>query len=329
MGWWNNIWTSRAQDWIFGYLEPSQVPDRLARKPVQPNTAYISVFLRSMRIVNVRKGLTKFYGTVHSLISLPHISGSSAQFHVLTTPSSLSDIDAANIDRVVSMNTRLLGPIPYRGGDLEVEVGLFSIQSADLAKPFLSVLEGMSQAAGVSYISAALPFVGPILQGVNLLAGGSGGTILEVGLAKPFSTVDTGTMAVIRAPKGSINLAQLKADQDYRLLDADGQSLKEYPYMVLAIEARPRRADWFKIPELANAYQDLQNELRSGKHDPAMDALAVFKRTAVTCPDLLPEHARKLAAEVSKEAMETLSFVRTSAGKHALKPMKNVRIFSD
>ena len=328
MGWWKKVWTDQAEDWIFDYLGASQVPDKLARVAVAPSSGYLSVFLRSFRVVNVRKGISKFYGTVHSFITVPHISGKQAKFHVLTTPSSLSEIDAENIDRIISMNRRLLGPIPYRGGDLEIEVGLFSVESANLVKPFLTVLEAMSQAAGVSYINMAMPFIGPILQGVDLLTGAGGSSILEIGLAKLLTTIETGTMIMIRAPKGSINIADYKLDKDYKLIGKNGQSLKDYPYIVVAIEAHPDRSDWFNIPELAAAYNELMDEVRMGKYEPTMEALAVFKRVAITCPDLLPKHAMKVAQDVDGQVNSALSYVPTAAGKITLKPLEEFDPFN-
>jgi hypothetical protein len=329
MGWWKKIWTDQAEDWIFDYLSASQVPDKLARVAVASNSGYLSVFLRSFRVVNVRKGISKFYGTVHSFIAVPHISGKPAKFHVLTTPSSLSEIDAENIDRIINMNHRLLGPIPYRGGDVEIEVGLFSVESANLVKSFLTVLEGMSQAAGVSYINAALPFVGPILQGVDLLTGAGGASILEIGLARPFAMIETGTMIVIRAPKGSINISDYQLDEDFKLIAKDGQSLKDYPYIVVAIEAQPDRPDWFNIPELAAAYAELMDEVRKGKYQPTMEALAVFKRVAITCPDLFTKHAVNLAKEVEEQVNGALGYVPTAVAKTTLKPLKEFDPFNN
>jgi len=329
-GWWRPIWFSQAEDWVFGYLEPSQILAKLPKleqTEVKPNSAYLSIFLQSMRVVNVRKGLTKFYGTVHSFISLPHISGKQAKFHVLTTPADLSDIDAKNVDRVLKMNHRLLGPIPYRGGDLNIEIGLFSIKSADLAQPFLNVLGSMSKAAGVAYINIALPFVQPLLDGVNQLTGADGDSILEIGLAKTFPKVKTGTLVVMRAPKDSIKLKDLHLDEDYRLLDADKKPVKDYPYIVLAIESDPKRDNWFEIPELSQSYGEIQSALRTGKYDETIDCLTVFKRVAITCPDLQDKHARNLIKEVEKEVNQKLAYVQTSKGEIKIRELEQINIF--
>ena len=81
----------------------------------------------------------------------------------------------------------MLGPVPYRGGDIGLEVGLFSIKSADLAKPYLSLMEDISNKAGVSMINTALQFAEPLKNGINLLVGGDVDTLLEIGISNTYN----------------------------------------------------------------------------------------------------------------------------------------------
>jgi hypothetical protein len=255
----------------------------------------------SMRIVDVRKGLSKFYGTVHSFISIPH-RGGTARFHSLTTPVDLKDIDADHIDRVIQIERPLLGPIPYRGGPVEIEVGLFSIKSADLAGPFLSVLQKMSEVAGVSYIKTALPFVEPIKEGVSLLLGGNAASVLEIGLSRSYSDIRTGFVIVMRAPKGKIDTSDLRMDgSDYRLTDSNGSVFGQYPYMVLQIVAEQKRDAWFNIPELSEPYKGLQDAVKKSNLEAVKQSLVIFKRAALTCDDLIAADSTRLADEVEKQ----------------------------
>ena len=170
------------------------------------------MYVKSARIVNVRQGLTKFYGVVNSSMAVPHLSGASAEFNVITTPAFLKNVDAAHIDRVIQLDQRLLGPIPYRGGQLTLEIGLFSIKAVDLAAPYLEVLETMSKQAGVAFINAALPFAEPLKTGINLLVGGGDSSPLEIGVAASAWTPETGYFVVMRAPKGSVPVKDLRVD---------------------------------------------------------------------------------------------------------------------
>jgi hypothetical protein len=182
VAWWPEILRKRTEDWIYAELSPDQVPLPARSGEVEPESAYLSMFLRSARIVDVRRGLKRFYAVVHSTIKLPHRTGD-ASFSVVVAPAALRDIDTDRLDRVIQLNQRLLGPVPYVGGDLEIEVGLFSVATSDLVGPYLELLETLSRTAGVAFIGSALPFVGPIVHGINLLAGGGDVTILEFGLS--------------------------------------------------------------------------------------------------------------------------------------------------
>lgn len=328
MGWWSQIWTTKAEDWVFGWLEANQVPVGVPSGVVEPETSYLSIFLKSARVVDVREGLTRFYGTVHSYMKVPHQSGKTAEFHVVTTPSELKNVDSHNLDRVIQINERLLGPVPYAGGDLEIEAGLFSVACSDLAAPYLSLLEGLSKTAGVSFVSSALPFAGPILEGVKLLTGGNGQADLEIGVKLKQDTVRRGYCVVMRAPKNADLFRWLRLDpSDFRLLGADSKPVKEYPYMVLEIQAGPKRADWFSIPELSKAYARIQELYREASPE-TNAAIEVFRRVALTCNDLTPDDARRLVEKVRSQYQEASNRSARSPGRRKPPELSEANLYS-
>jgi hypothetical protein len=303
MSWWNPQWRRAADDWTFVQLRDDR-PAASAQALADPDTDYLNVFLKSARVVDARIGFTTFYGAVHSFISLLHRSGNAAEFNVITAPSALRNLDTKSVDRVIQLNQRLLGPVPYAGGDVTLEIGLFSIASSNLAAPYLQLLETLSKTAGVSYLSAALPFAGPILEGMRLLTGNSQDATLEVGISTTQPAPKLGYFAIIRAPKGELDARRLTVDpSDFRLL-VDGAALRDYPYMVLEFNAEPMRSDWFTIPEIAAAYRNVQEEYRNGRPDALTEALTIFRRTAIASNDLQDEDARKLASKVAARYRE-------------------------
>lgn len=311
MGFWNTLMRRKAEDWTYLELGANQVPTGVGHDGIPPDTAYLTLTLRSLRIVDVRKGLKRFFGTVHSWSSLAHLSGR-AQFQVVTTPAELKDADAAHLDRVISMDRPLLGPVPYRGGGLELEVGLFSVVSGDLVGPFLDVLESMSKAAGVTFVAAAGPFIEPLTQAISVLTGTSRDSLLEIGLAKQWEPT-TGYYAIVRAPRGRIRTEDVSVAADQRLVDARGDAIQDYPYVVFSIEASRERPNWFEIPELKSAYDDLNREVQRGKVRDAEEAFAVFRRAALTSPDLLIDDARKMTDKVNSHIKEVLNGIQTAA----------------
>lgn len=327
-GFWKNLWKTRAKDWIYESLEASQVSDSLQQTPIEPDTAYLNVFLRWFRIVNVRVGLKKFYGTVHSYISVPYEgSTESAEFQVVTTPPNLKDQDTKHLDRVITRNIRLLGPIPYRGGDVDLEVGLFSVKSADLAGPYVEVLETMATAAGVSFVSVAKPFLQPIETGINLLTGAADDTILEIGLSTTLDTPKTGYFFVMRAQKGTVDVSKLRVSSDFRLVDEAGNAIEDFPYMVLAVEATEKRDDWFQIPELHKLYETLRLEAKKGDVEETQKALATFERAVRFSPDLLTRDAKQLIEKVREKFSTAFAGALTSASTLELPDFEGIDLY--
>jgi hypothetical protein len=329
MGLWSDLWKTKAKDWTYAEIPANKTPEGIGHSPVAPDSGYLDIFLHSARIADVRKGLSKFYGTVHSFISLPVLDGKKADFQVVTTPGDLKNIDVSNLDRVIVMNQRLLGPIPYRGGDLEIEMGLFSIKSADLAAPFLGVLESMSKAAGVSYVNAALPFVGPLKDGINLLAGADKDSILEIGLASTYQPVTTGYFVVMRAEAGKVDPNKFRIDNHHQLVeDSSGAPIGQYPYLVFGVKVSQNRDAWFMIPELAQAHGQLRKTIQGGDQTRVDEAFVVFKRTALTCSDLLLADAKQLVSKVEKEVKEVVAGGLTAAGPaRDLRPLEKVPLY--
>src|SRR5207247_2622967 len=81
---------------------------------------------------------------------------------------------------------------------------------------------------------------------------------------------------------------------------AAGRPVQDRPYLVLELSAARTRDDWFRIPELAAGYAELQREFRRGGADGVLEALVAFRRTALTCNDLLFDDAVRLADQVSQ-----------------------------
>lgn len=300
MGWWAGLRRTEAEQWYAGPVTPGA--------PVPPGSRYLSVYLKSLYLGDVRKGLTRYYGAVTSSCSVSSKAGGRAEAVTVSTPDQLKNADAAHLDRVVVDNQRLLGPIPYVGGDLDVEVGLFSIAAADLLGPYLAVLEDLAKVAGGAFVQAAQPFVAPVTRGLRLLLGDGDAKALEIGLAKTWTQPETGLFAVARIPAGVQALAY---DPQLRMLTLAGQPVRE-PHMVLSVEATGERSDWQQIPELLAAYGDIKREALRQDLARAEEALAAFRVTARFSPDLIGGDADRIVAAVKAEVDAAFGAVRTS-----------------
>jgi hypothetical protein len=322
MQWFDNLIRKRSTDWYFAALEE--------RDPIPPNKVYVDVFLRSMRVRDVRQGLKRFAGAVHSFIELPQLSSGTASFHTFTVPSELKAVDPEHLDRVVISSQRLLGPVPYRGGDISIDLGLFSVETKDLVDDYLSILTDLANAAGVGYVNAALPFVKPIENGIQRLVGDGGPASLEIGLSEDLDAPREGSYLVMRGPMQQLQQIQLVHDSQFKVARADGQPL-DYPYMTYEIKTNAIRDDWFMIDDLRAAHATLQEVVRKGATPgSAREQFAVFKAAALTSPDLLYADAQRIVEEAEKELENALPTTETArAGAIELPALESLRPFAE
>ena len=139
-----------AEDWTFAWLNRDQVPDQAGPKDVEPDTAYLTGWLRSGRLVYRRELWSRLYGVTHSVIGMAHKSSDKpVEFRKVIAPDEFKNVDPKRLDKVIMGSQPLVGPVPYRGGILSFQLGLFAIQSTDLLAPYLSLLDDMSKQAGV------------------------------------------------------------------------------------------------------------------------------------------------------------------------------------
>lgn len=312
MSWWSKILRDRAASWHFAPLSEARTPAGTERRPIPPDGAYLNAFLTSMHIADVRVATRKFYGAVTSSFTVATRSGGTAEFVVVTTPAVLKNIDAQNLDRVVTVDKRLLGPVPYRGGDVEAEIGLFSMPAADLIEPYLDIVEDISKLAGVGLVTGGVPLVPTVKTAMDALFGSQDNPRLELGVAATFAQPHTGYYCAVRADRDEAGLADIGLGHDGRLVHhTDDREVVE-PYLVFQLTCSQQRDDWASIPELLAAYQEIRGAASRGDLQGAEHALAMFGRTAVFCPDLLAQDGQRLRDLVGREVEQAFPATPTA-----------------
>lgn len=302
------LFTAEAENWFFSHIPFEQTPEKEVPETVVADQHYVQVDVKSLRIVKSRKGLSEFYGVVHSFIKMPHLDGNFIEFNVVTTPAQLKQLDGEHIDRVIPASIPLLGQVPYRGAGIQIQLGLFSVKSTELTSSVIDLFSDMTETAGVSFVSAALPYAKFLSRGIGVLTGSTKDTILEIGLSTTITQFKTGYYVVMRAPKDQINISDLRiSGDDFKLVGKDGKSIKDFPYIVYKISAFPIRSDWFMIPEVKSAYRKVKSNLELLRPKEAAKALAAFESVVLTTGDLLYQDAERIYDKVSKETKRIIS----------------------
>jgi hypothetical protein len=268
---------------------------------LEADTTYLSIRVKSLRLPFTRKGVNKLYGVVHSFADIPGGPGEAVRFATATTPAELAGVDPKNLSKVVTVDKAVVGPTPWWGGDLKLQIGLFSVVEQNLAAPFLSTLTALSNQVGVSFAATAKPFVDVISMGVAALSRDVGSVKLEIGLDRGYDPPVPGHYALIAAPAGALRDAKFDLDSSDGKLKVDGVHYTEKPYIVFTIEAVTQQPRWGEIAELRAAYQKIREAKRLNDQAKAKDALTSFRLLALSSTDLIFSDAQALVKKAEDD----------------------------
>jgi len=272
---------------------------------IQPGTQYLRVWLRSARITDVRRWTAKFHASVHARFELNDpVQGRREVVCVVAPDKTFSELDPAHLDRLIVVNQPLLGPVPYRG-ELDADVGLFSIAATDLAKPYLELLASLTDAAGVGFLAKAVPWAEPIRRGAEMLFSEAGRAQLEIGLARTDTRLSPGHWVVARVPKGQLPQGLRLDPHDNGLVDAQGNAVAGFPYMVIGVEALDQRDDYAAIPELRAGWEAVRSAVTELRPDTEVrQRFDQLRRVIAVSQDLVPADKRRVLQIFASELGE-------------------------
>jgi hypothetical protein len=307
-----DFWTTKKSFFVHGFLDDANVPTGNRRLDLVPDDVYVTVWMKQMHLVNVRKGFKKFYGALHSDVGLIHANKDEVSFTHVISPPELQDKDASGYDNTIQVNQRLMGPTPYRGGHIKLNAALLAIQAQDLLKPYLDVLTGLAEAAGVSYVAVAKPFLEPLRQGIDLLSGS--GDAIEIYLVSNLKPAQSGAYVVMRADAEAVSLDSLKVDDQFRLVSSSGSLMRDHPYIVITIESSDRRDDWRAVPDLGPSYEQLADALRKNSPPEIESSWSYFRRLVQLSDDLIDKDRQRLIQQVEAIKDEVMAPAKTGGG---------------
>jgi hypothetical protein len=330
MGRIKDLLRKEPRDWFFGPVESANTSLSAAQRTVVgPESAYVSLHLESMRVSAGRVRAQTFYGAVTSAVGIASRSGQRAELLAVATPSALRGVDPRDLDRVVIGTIPLATSAPYRGGGLDIEIGLFAFPASYLLGPYLDLLGEIAAVASAflppAGALASTALIPPARKGLDLLFGAATDARLEIGLAHTWNQPQTGYYAAVSAPEPA---GGFRINAQSHLLNPDGSEIQT-AYFVLRLDAHQERRNWEKIPDVFAAYQVIEDAARRGDLVAARDALAAFRRTAVFSPDLLAADGQRLFDLVEGMVKQAFPGTGTSGGAYAdgLPPLADVPLF--
>jgi hypothetical protein len=310
MGWLgrllSSVSTEVSEDLTF--VDSLAGADSRVSVPLVADKCYLELYVDSLRIEKARAFATRFHGVVYCYVTLARFAESNSVIAAVTKPTRLADLDSGSVGKVITLSRKMMGAVPWRGGSLAVELGLFSVKSGNLLSPTINFVTRISDLAGISFVDAAKPFVPLLTEGMDLIAGQTSDVRLEVGVDTDLEVRGPLTCAIIAAPRGSVDRSALSLDPVDRKLLYHGEPMQA-GYCIFSIRATDRKADFGEIPALKEAFAAFQKSVLGGRAGVAREALASFRRAVVLSPDLISADAERLVRRA--EEMMARAFAPT------------------
>lgn len=202
---------------------------------------------------------------------------------------------------VVLLDTRVTGPHPYRGGDVDVSVGFYRVQRANSAHALLKVVDSLSTSLGApGEVLTIAKMGGALLEGVEGLLGLQETTYLaghRISMANsPFDPFRAGFSALI-APPAPEDLTNLWV-RDRRLYVEEGGRGRPYrdsDFVLLSITGTEMRGDENLLPfhplkvDAISALLDGEDGIKRGK----ANLIAAYQQMRRS-PDVTAAEANRL-----------------------------------
>jgi len=233
-------------------LADDHIAEGGASQTIDFDEAYFVVRMKEMYLGRLRLLWRKYYPVLHGFTSY-----AGEEEHAIAGPGQLQDLGDVNLDRVVVLNYRLTGPTPYKGGEVSILVGLYSVPGQDAAKALISTIGTLAALAGPEATSGA-KVAEVVKDGVDSILG-LGDTKLQLGIRDSFfpngNPIRSGYHVGIAAPTGEVDVSQLWVKEGRLVKGEDPLASRPYEdadYMVLSIERLDRRDDWPKVAGISD-----------------------------------------------------------------------------
>ncbi|MDX1414871.1 MAG: hypothetical protein R3293_11820 [Candidatus Promineifilaceae bacterium] len=226
-------------------LRPHFFADEMAQtQELVVEQVYVRLRLARMFLKNRRVLFQTKYPVVNALTRFSGIDGL-VEVNFVVKPELAGNGEESDLDDVVTLDQTLLGPVLYRGGDMELMLGLYAAPADDWAQRFISLAEGISKLTLNATVTTAISVANTIKTSIVDSMSGDG-LDLKLGLDKELKENDwlaPGHVVMIAAPDEEIDFGQLRVE-DGELQTKAGKVYADHDYIVLAIEITSQRSDW-------------------------------------------------------------------------------------
>lgn len=277
--------------------------------------AYFIIRLSEVFLARSRTLWRKFYPVVHAW-GATEVS----QEHGLAAPVQLQQVSNAGLDRVVTVNERLIGPTPYRGGDVSLVTGLYAVPGDDAAQALVATVSALTQLVGSAVPAGNIAKV--VTNGVDKLLG-LDKTTLRLGICDTFypgNPLRSGFHVGLGADLAQIDFSRLWLRDGHLMKGPDpfaAQPFEDHNYVMVEVERREVREDWPGLPGMTKLQEQLEGIMKLHKTTVATKrtklaaAWPEVMQTLTSSPHLTTANARFIAANIAANLEERLQAIES------------------
>jgi hypothetical protein len=244
------IFRNKAQHLFWKRLTPEQVVDYKSGESIKNDEAYFVVRVKEMYLTTTRKLWRRYYPMLHG-----YVDYAGQETHAVAGPDQLKQIAESNLDRVINLNYRLTGPVAYKGDDVSILIGLYSVPGEEMAKALIDTVGTIASLGGVA-LGQSVQIANAVKSGVeNIL--GLDEAKLQLGIRDTFyqnNPLESSYFVGINAAETAVAFDRLWLREGRLVQGLDpivGLPYEDHDYMVLEIERRTSRDDWPSLPGIA------------------------------------------------------------------------------
>jgi hypothetical protein len=309
------VFRERGKHLAWQRLDDDNVVGPASGTEMAVDQAYFIIRLSEVFLARSRTLWRKFYPVVHAWGATE-----AGQEHGLAAPTQLQQVSDAGLDRVVTVNARLIGPTPYRGGDVSLVAGLYAVPGDDAAQALVATVSALTALAGSAIPAGSIANV--VTNGVDKLLA-LDKTTLRLGICDTFypgNPLRTGFHVGLGADLAQVDFSRLWLRDGHLVKGPDPLAAKPYQdhdYVVVELEKREVRDDWPGLPGMTELQEQLEGIMKLPKATVAhkREKLAAVwpevVQTLTGSPYLTTANAYFIAANIAANLKERLEAIES------------------
>lgn len=226
----------------------------------------------------------------------------------------------------VAKNFILTPLLPFRGGTVRIAASLHAVNGTNQLAGVIGALGSVADLLVAPQLSAAIRIAGPIAAGIqSLMTGASGAAHLTyassfvAASAKGGSrtSLRDGYLAVLRAPQGQVDTAQLCVVNDELRLGATPATARPFTacdFLLLHVEGREDRDDVNEIRAITDPFNEALSAAQRGDAAKANALYSVVVDAVLRTPELTKADRRRVGEQLRQDYDDsTQGFARAGA----------------